>query len=196
MPPPLKRVMLPLNTNQRPWHNRQVWYDHTRGLCVCVCVWTRKIERVETWRERASQSKANVLPPLNDSINAPVTIAVRILYQSFKRTPRSWTHIDADGGHPVRYAKHYHLSSHQTTNRINTGVMSMKSIISLFCLLFCGVAGRQMEDAVGMETGISREVAMLLNYKETAQKLEASLSRHHRPERPWRPHFGNCLFKG
>lgn len=63
------------------------------------------------------------------------------------------------------------------------------------CLLFCGVAGRQIEDVVGMETEIAREVAMLLNYKEMAQKLKASLSRHHRSERPWRPHFGNCLFR-
>lgn len=37
-----------------------------------------------------------------------------------------------------------------------------------------------MEDVVGMETEIVREVAMLLNYKEMALKLEASLSRHHR----------------
>lgn len=105
-------------------------------------------------------------------------------------------HNGSGGGRAVRFTVHYHLPSLQKDKQDQYRCDDYEIHNQPFlCLLFGGVAGRRMEDAVGMETGIAGEVAALLNYKEMAQKLGASLSRHHCPERPWRPRFGNCLFK-
>lgn len=50
-PPALNRVMAQLNTNQRPWHNRQVWYDQIFHVCAWHKAGTQRDRRYEE-RER------------------------------------------------------------------------------------------------------------------------------------------------
>ncbi len=165
-------------------------------MCVCVCVLTK-----ENWECRDKErglhkgKQMYYLLLITRSMHRSLRLSRSFIKASIGHLHHR--HIGTGGGQAVRFAVHYHLPTLQKDKQDQYRCDDYEIHNQPFlCILFCGVAGRQMGDAVGMETGIAGEVVVLLNYKKMAWNLRASLSYHHCPERQWDPRFGNCLFIG
>lgn len=114
----------------------------------CVCAGTKRHHRYEESKRKLYKRKQMYyLLLMIRSMHRSLWLSWSCVKASMEALHHGCRHKKrGDEGHPVWYSPHYLLPTHQKTPRINTGVMTTKSIISLL-LCECVYCSEKLQES-------------------------------------------------